>query len=315
MSARPRLLRLRVAVSVSLAGVASLGAAAAHAQAPAAPAVPAPAAPVTAAPVTAAPVTAAPATAVPVTAAPAAAVPATAVPATAGAEPAPSLMTGVEPRPVKFDLGVATEFPVMLLGATTLLEVPFGIQIRADVGWLGTPYTNVINGVLDAAGAYGSGAEATDTQEAHPGCAPELPWSFAPAPGGGRSRSTASRIFGGYTLVALGGSLGAKDAITTLTGKQFTNDEERSDVIIHSTLHNVNVGFGWRWLFLNDHLVLRLSGEYLQTVASATSLTLQTSQGSTALPNISSSLNTYLDGIYKTYVKAPVVSLGGAYRF
>lgn len=223
-------------------------------------------------------------------------------------------MTEVEPKPVTFDLGVATEFPIMTLGAQTVLEVPYGIQLRADVGWLGSPYTDAINSFLDAVGAYGSGTTATETSELI-GAALHNSLVVRAGAGWRPFAKHGFEFFGGYTLVALGGSLGAEQAITALTGKQLTTDEQRSTVTISSTLHNFNVGFGWRWLFLNDHLVLRTSGEYLQTVASSTSLTLQSSEGSTALPNISSALNSYLSGVYATYIKTPVLSLGLAYRF
>jgi hypothetical protein len=223
-------------------------------------------------------------------------------------------MTAVEPKPVKFDLGAATEFPIMVLGATTLLEVPYGIQIRADVGWLGSPYSNAINSFLDAIGAYGSGQTATYTSELIQAAVQN---SLVVRAGAGWRPFARHgfEIFAGYTLVALGGSLSGQEAITAVTGKQFAANEQRLDVTIQSTLHNFNAGFGWRWLFLRDHLVLRLSGEYLQTLASSTSLTLSGASGSRDLPNISAALNNYLNGIYLTYVKTPVVSLGLAYRF
>jgi hypothetical protein len=231
------------------------------------------------------------------------------------APPAPQpFMTGIEPRPVKLDLGIATEFPIMVLGATTVLEVPFGIQVRADLGWLGSPYSDAINGFLDAVGAYGSG-EAADATSQLILAALHNSLVFRPGLGWRPFARHGFEIFGGYTLVALGGSLSGKQAITAVTGRTFASQEQAVDVTINSTLHNFNVGFGWRWLFLGDRLVLRTSGEYLQTLASSTSLTLSNGATSRDLPNISAAVDGYLGGIYKTWVKSPVLSLGLSYRF
>ncbi len=225
-----------------------------------------------------------------------------------------SPMTGMETPPVHFDVGIATEFPVMLLGATALLEVPYGLQLRADVGWLGSPYTDAINGFLNAVGAYGTGQTADATSQL---VLAALHDSLVFRAGAGWRPFAAHgfEVFGGYTLITLGGSLGAKEAITAVTGKPFANSDTSADVTIQSTLHNVSVGVGWRWLFLGDHLVLRASGEYLQTLASSTSLALQSGQGGKDLANVSAPLSAYLDGVYTTYVKTPVVSVGLAYRF
>ena len=71
---------------------------------------------------------------------------------------------GNEPL-VTVDLGAATAFPIMVGGAEAVLEGPFGLQLRGDLGWLGSPYVEAIDGFLLAVGAYGSGAIADATSD------------------------------------------------------------------------------------------------------------------------------------------------------
>lgn len=214
---------------------------------------------------------------------------------------------------VTVDLGAATAAPIMVGGGEVVVEGPFGVQVRGDLGWLGTPYVEAIDGFLLAVGAYGTGKTADATSDlVRAGIRDSLTARL-----GLGIRPMAARgfeVYAGYTVNALGGSLGGKSSVEAVTGKTFPSDVEALNVNIDSTLHSFHVGFGWRWIPV-EHLVLRASVEYLQTVASSTRLYLRGPRQDRELPEISAATNAYLDDLYRTWVKTPVVSLSMAYRF
>ncbi len=201
----------------------------------------------------------------------------------------------------------------MVAGASAVLEIPLRFQFRAEIGWLGTPYVEAIDGFLKGIGAYGQGQAADYTSELIR-AAFHNSLVFRTGAGWRPFRKHGFEFYVGYTLVALGGSLGAKDAVTAITGKSFSNEQQRFDMAIHSTLHNFHAGLGWRWV-LWDHFTIRTSVEYLQTLASKTTLSLDTRQGAVDLPDLSAATSKYLNDIYVVYVKSPVVDLSFAYRF
>ncbi len=219
-----------------------------------------------------------------------------------------------KPAPfVTFDLGVVTSLPIMVAGVQGVLEGPFGLQVRGDLGWLGSPYVEAIDGFLSTVGAYGSGATADATSNLiRAGVSNSL---TARASAGWRPLpSRGFEVYGGYTLNALGGSLGAKTSVEAVTGMTFPSDDAARNVNIDSTLKSFHLGIGWRWV-LAEGLVFRTSIEYLQTVASSTSLYLKGPRNNRQLPELSSATNAYLDDLYRTWVKAPVLCASVAYRF
>jgi hypothetical protein len=251
--------------------------------------------------------------------APAAAPPAppAAAPPAPPAAAAPQRPTRTERAPkgrsVAWDIGLATAFPVMVLGVESVLELPYGFQLRADVGWLGTPYVEAIDSTLLALGAYGSGSTAEATSELiraalRNSLTGRVGVGIRPIP------SSGFELFGGYTFDALGGSLGPKAAIEAVTGQSFPNDSVALEARIRSALHSVHVGVGWRWV-IEESVVIRASLEYLQTLASSTEVWLDGPKGQRAVPPISEATNAYLNGIFTTWVKAPVVSVSAGFRF
>jgi hypothetical protein len=218
-----------------------------------------------------------------------------------------------KPPLVTVDLGAATAFPVMVAGAQAVVEGPFGFQLRGDLGWLGSPYVKAIDGFLLAVGAYGSGALADATSDlVRAGVRNSL--TGRASLGMRPMRERGLEVYAGYTVNALGGSLGGKSSVEAVTGVDFPSDYEALNANIDSTLHSVHVGFGWRWLPV-ERLVLRASVEYLQTVGSSTRVFLAGPRNDRELPQISGATNAYLDDLYRTWVKTPVVSLSAAYRF
>lgn len=219
------------------------------------------------------------------------------------------------PEPaVTFDGGIATVFPVMVAGAQGILEMPHRLQLRAEVGWLGTPYVEAIDGFLLGIGAYGEGAQADATSELiRAGIQNSL--TLRTSVGWRPFDERGFEIHAGYTMNALGGRLSGKATIESLLDITFPTDLDALNVDLSSTLHSFHLGVGWRW-FVGDALVVRSSVEYLQTVASRTELTLDGPRRERDVPEeIVGPTNAYLDGVYRTYVKAPAVSLSVAYRF
>jgi hypothetical protein len=201
----------------------------------------------------------------------------------------------------------------MVAGAGAVVEGPLGLQLRAELGWLGTPYLEAIDGVLFEVGAYGSGASAEATSEL---IRAGLNNSFAGRFGLGMRPFSeyGFEAFAGYAVNALGGSLSATQAIEAVTGKEFPSDSSALEANVASTLHHVHVGVGWRWV-VAESFVIRASLGYLQTVASATSVSIEGRRGERDLAEISAATDAYLDDLYTTWVKAPVVDLGVSYRF
>ncbi len=214
---------------------------------------------------------------------------------------------------VTVDVGVVTAVPVMVAGAQAIIEGPFGLQLRGELGWLGTPYVEAIDAFLLGVGAYGSGPTADATSDLiRAGIQDSLTARIAvgirPFPTRG------FEAYVGYTLNALGGHLGGKESVEAVTDKTFPSDYNALNVNIDSTLESVHAGVGWRWV-VADRLVLGTSLEYLQTIASKTRLYLNGPRSTRELPELSAATNTFLDDVYTTWVKAPVLSASAAYRF
>ena len=89
------------------------------------------------------------------------------------------------------------------------------------------------------------------------------------------------------------------------------------DIPLSATLHNVHASIGWRWLLANDHLVIRASVSYLQTLASRIDVKIPAS-ASVLVPYqgmINDQVNAYLGPFFAKYAKAPTLGLSAAVRF
>ena len=123
---------------------------------------------------------------------------------------------------VTVDVGVVTAVPVMVAGAQAIIEGPFGLQLRGELGWLGTPYVEAIDAFLLGVGAYGSGPTADATSDLiRAGIQDSLTARIAvgirPFPTRG------FEAYVGYTLNALGGHLGGKESVEAVTDKTSTS--------------------------------------------------------------------------------------------
>lgn len=121
-------------------------------------------------------------------------------------------------------------------------------------------------------------------------------------------------MIGGYTSVRLSGTVTASDIATIAVG-DFADeyaDQLTDDVGLTSQLHNFHVAIGWRWVVV-DHLVIRASLGYTQTVSSSSSISVE------QLPEAEAAANPLVDeelgAIYERYAKLPTLGISGGYRF
>jgi hypothetical protein len=213
-------------------------------------------------------------------------------------------------RPTAFDLGVVTEVPLMIGGQATL-ELPYGLLLQGEGGVMPAAYADAVGAVASAAGA--------DRTIAAPLLGAGLSGAVVVGVSGGirPARRLGLELLGGYTLIAAGGSADAGPAVEAATGLMLPPGA--AAVSLHSTLHNVHASVGWRWL-LGRHVSVRASIGYLQTVASsshveAPGVAAVDPTAAAVLANESRLIDRTLDGIYKTYVKSPLLSASVAYRF
>ncbi|MCA9623054.1 MAG: hypothetical protein KC731_28745, partial [Myxococcales bacterium] len=238
-----------------------------------------------------------------------------------GAPPAPAWSYGERPRPTPdqlaeeeepappfVDLALSAQAPLSL-GAMAGLELPARLLVELEVGWMPPAFGSAIGGLVQSFGGFDSTIgqlvdEAFDDAV------------VVRASGGWRPFSSAGFfLFGGYTYVGLSGSI-TPAKIASVAGDSFASQVAAQvitqDVNVSSQLHNFHVGLGWRWVVW-DHLVIRASLAYMQTLGSSSSV--ETPQapavGNAATPIVDEELS----AIYGTYVKLPVIGLAAGYRF
>lgn len=231
--------------------------------------------------------------------------------ASAGDPPAPPSAAPAA-KDWHLDLGAGTQFPTSA-GAMITAELPYRILAQLDVGWMPQPYAYTIDALLQALGSY------DDTTSQLIRAALANSFTMRVAAGWRPFANHGFEITAGYTLTALGGSLGAADLINTaLAGRGSTAQipsESAQGIPLGATLHSLQIQLGWRWLLLSDKLVLRASVSYLQTLASSFSVDLSSRRESSLEEQVSRELTDYLAPYLATYAKTPVIGLSAAYRF
>lgn len=208
--------------------------------------------------------------------------------------------------PRRFELGAGTAVP-LAVDVESTFHATGRIQLDAAAGWMPPPYVDLINAAVVALGGY------DDTTAALIEAA--LDHSLIVRAGAGvRPFSFPLSLHAGYTLAALGGGLAAADAIAAKTGHDVRADAG-DRLRMHATLHLWQVGAAWRFT-LRDDLVLRVSLEYTQPFASTSVLdvTPRTAQGRDRIAQANAALDRYMDGIFASYVKAPVIGISLRWR-
>ncbi|MCC6528509.1 MAG: hypothetical protein IT373_38035 [Polyangiaceae bacterium] len=217
------------------------------------------------------------------------------------AEPEPE-----EPEPPFVDLALGTHAPLSL-DAEATVELPARILLQGGFGWMPPGYRALVTKLVSSASG-GDDALATlvdgslDTT-----LVLRISAGWRPVPTEG------FEIWLGYTAAFLSGSVTPTDLGATVEdplGAELAS-ELASDVKLQSTLHNIHVGLGWRFVVW-DHLVVRASVGYTQTLGATSGVSIpDEALEAEAAPIVEKSLN----DAYKGFVKLPVVGLTAGYRF
>jgi hypothetical protein len=229
-------------------------------------------------------------------------------PTPGAAEPQPDRVDRPK-RSVHLDTSAVTEVP-LLIGAQVTLELPLRFLVQAEVGWLPGAYIGLVDGILGNVGAYGTDTSAlvrsarsvAPVVRASVGIRP-----FAPI---------GLEVLAGYTFVRLGGDATAGMAYEAATDEPLPSQIPDQRITTRTTLHNVHVGVGWRWV-VADRLVVRASIAYMQCVGAASRVDFA-GQGQGTRPEVAAAgpvIGAYLNDTFKTYVKTPVMGLSFGYRF
>ncbi|MFO0665850.1 MAG: hypothetical protein U0174_17995 [Polyangiaceae bacterium] len=256
--------------------------------------------------------------------------PASDAPATQNAQPPSAPLTpppppttpsteshGAEPpaeKPIKVDLGAGTFFPISFTAEGTV-ELPYRILVQGDVGWMPSPYSNTIVNLLGAFGVFDPIEEELVKTALKSSFVGRLSAGWRPFP------KLGLELLVGYSLVTAGGSLSAREVLGAYLQQKGSGskipDDAGKQIPLHTTMHSFHASVGWRFLLLDDHLVLRASLGYLQCLGSNSGIdvTPRSALGQTIINKVNSELSSYLDGYYSTYVKAPIIGVTAAYRF
>jgi hypothetical protein len=219
-----------------------------------------------------------------------------------------------DPSPVKLDLGGGTYFPLSVTAEGTI-ELPYRILLQGDLGWMPAPYSNTIIDLLNAFGAINTFEQDLLKAAIQNSLVARISAGWRPFPALGLE------VLAGYTLLAIGGSVTGSDVVDSYLAANGSADrtpaDARRDVPLSSTLHSFHATVGWRFLLLDDHLVLRASLAYLQCFASSTSVNETPARPAeqALVGRINTELQNFLNPYYTTYVKVPILGVTAAYRF
>jgi hypothetical protein len=235
-------------------------------------------------------------------------------PAPAKAEKPAEAPAPAKPRDYHFDLGVGTEFPISVGGVVTA-ELPHRFLLQLGLGVMPRAYSDAIDGALVKAGAYDAAVSGMIRNSIGNSMVLRASAGLRPFEDHGLE------LLGGYTVVTGGGSIATSDVISAILAESGVSVAVPAgvgaEIPVTATLHNVHASLGWRWLLADDHLVIRASISYIQTLGSRFSVKVPET-ATAILPYqgvINDTLNNYLNPYLAKYGKAPTLGLSMAYRF
>lgn len=209
---------------------------------------------------------------------------------------------------MQFDLAAGTVFPLGL-GPEATLEIPGRVLFQLDLAWMPGAYGKAISGFIGAIGE--------DDAVIRPVVEDALSNSFVVrgSVGWRPFPSHGFELYLGYTGITVRGDVPAA-AVADIIGGDLEDELEATvagDVGVSSQLHNIHVAVGWRFLALQDHMVIRASLGYTQTLGSKSSVDIPDHDDLDA--RIDPVLDEELDAIVKSDVKLPLIALNIGYRF
>lgn len=210
------------------------------------------------------------------------------------------------------DVALATQAPIFV-GAQGTLKLPHGFLFQAELGVLPGFYVSAVDGALVSANVYSEVVSSLVTSGLRDSFVLRLSGGMRPFEGHG------FEVLGGYTLTTLGGGVSARAALEAVGGVALPSQVPDAEIGLQTTLHNLHVSVGWRWL-IADHFLVRASIGYLQTVASSSHI--QVPDSASSIPGASAvfeqanqTIDATLDESYKSYVKLPLLGLALGYSF
>jgi hypothetical protein len=161
-----------------------------------------------------------------------------------------------EPFPVAFDIAVATHVPVSF-GVEGNLTFPWGLLLRAHVGFLPSPYIELVNGIAYNLRAYDENIGRVVERSGSSAFVFRVSGGIRPVPGYG------FEVLAGYTMIDGGTEISVLD-FERITGYAM-NYPGLESARISATLHAFHAEIGWSGL-LWDHLVVRFSIGWVHTI-------------------------------------------------
>ncbi len=211
-------------------------------------------------------------------------------------------------RDLAFDLSFGTLFP-MAVSAQGLFEIMETYQVSLDIGYMPQPYVLLMNDVVQQYAGYNDKTKELINNG--------IQNSFFLRLSGGVKVWKGLEIFGGYTAMALGGSVSTWDTVEAALGRSFDRTGLPDvNAPMKSQLHGFHLGVGYQ-MFLVENLFLRLQATYFQVLTSKTTVDLSTRNidGQRTINEASAALDQYLNDIYTRYVKLPVIGAFIGFRF
>jgi hypothetical protein len=206
-------------------------------------------------------------------------------------------------RTTNLDLQVQTELTTSV-GGGLRVEVPGHVQFRLALGVLPPAYVQAINELVIALDGWN--AATGEVVEA------AVRNSFVVQPGLGWRpfHRLGFDVHGGYIGVSLGGDVSGAELLASISGAPVPMDAGRT-LPVSSQLHGFQLGVGYRLLFLDRRLSVSLWLDYLQIAGSRTTIAERPARpaGAAAYDRLERALDAYLDELYTTYVKIPVVGV------
>ena len=209
--------------------------------------------------------------------------------------------------PPHFDIEVATQAPLAIGGQVTL-ELPGRLLLHGGVGMMPSAYGSIVHSVIE-------GTEVDSAATTVAAMLLEEALVLRAAAGWRPFSASGFEIYAGYTRLDLDATASTAQIRSLANGALPSQADTllgTSGVGLHSTLHNVHVALGWRWVAL-DHLVVRANLGYLKTLDASSEVTIE--QQPALAATATSAVAPVLDELYASHVQLPVLSLSAGYRF
>ncbi|MEM9692546.1 MAG: hypothetical protein AAGA56_08380 [Myxococcota bacterium] len=213
-----------------------------------------------------------------------------------------------EPAGFAFDAMLGTTFPISL-GPSLSLEIPGRVLLQGEVGWLPPGYGSAIVGIVEGVGdedailgpAIENAVNNSLVLRLSAGWRPFADYGF--------------EFFAGYTTIGVNGEADPVVVGDIIDGEvgAIIETELTENIDVSARLHNFHVALGWRFLALRDHLVIRASLGYTQTVGAGGDLEI--SERPEVEEQARPIFQSELSRILRRDVKLPLIGISAGYRF